>query len=291
MGEADWVAEQFEAQRPRLRAVAYRMLGSGTDADDALQEAWLRLSRSDTSAVENIGGWLTTIVARVCLDLLRSRRSRRELPAGEHLPEPVSDGEDPANPEHQVLLTDSVGLALLVVLDTLTPVERLTFVLHDMFDVPFDQIAPIIDRSPAAARQLASRARRRVRAAGPGSGSDPVRQREVVTAFLAAAHGGDFAALVALLDPGVALRTDREGVQMGAPEEILGAQAVADVFVEYAGGVRPALINGLAGAVWAPGGRPRVAYVFTISDGTITAVNRVADREHLGELNVIVLDG
>jgi RNA polymerase sigma factor (sigma-70 family) len=290
MDDRAWLAERFEAQRPRLRAVAYRMLGSGGEADDALQEAWLRLSRSDTSAVENMAGWLTTIVARVCLDLLRSRQSRREQPADDHLPEPVSDRGD-GDPEHQALLADSVGLALLVVLDTLTPAERLTFVLHDMFDVPFDQIASIVDRSPAAARQLASRARRRVRAAGPGPGSDPVRQREVVTAFLAASRRGDFAALVALLDPDVALHTDREGVQLGAPEEILGAQAVADVFIEYAGGVRPALINGLAGAVWAPGGQPRVAYVFTVADGTITDVHRVANRERLAELNVVILDG
>jgi RNA polymerase sigma-70 factor (ECF subfamily) len=290
MDEADWLAEHFDAQRPRLRAVAYRMLGSGAEADDALQEAWLRLSRSDTSAVENLAGWLTTIVARVCLDLLRSGRSRREQPAGERLPEPASGTGDGDDPEYQAVLADSVGLALLVVLDTLTPVERLTFVLHDMFDVPFDQIASIVERSPAATRQLASRARRRVRAAGPGRGSDPARQRQVVTAFLAASRRGDFAALVALLDPDVALRTDRDGVRLGAPEEILGAQAVAGVFVEYAGGVRPALINGLAGAIWAPGGRPRVAYVFTVSDGTITDVHRVANPERLAELNLVILD-
>jgi len=290
MDDADWLAECFEAQRPRLRAVAYRMLGSGAEADDALQEAWMRLSRSDTSAVENLSGWLTTIVARVCLDLLRSRRSRREQLAGEHLPEPVRDTGDTDSPEQQALLADSVGLALLVVLDTLTPVERLTFVLHDMFDVPFDEIAPIVERSPAAARQLASRARRRVRAAGPGRGSDPARQREVVSAFLAASRRGDFAALIALLDPDVALRTDPEGVRLGAPEEILGAHAVADVFIEYAGGVSPALVNGLAGAVWAPGGRPRVAYIFTVADGTITDVDRVANRDRLAELNVVLLD-
>jgi RNA polymerase sigma factor (sigma-70 family) len=287
MDEADWLAERFEQHRPRLRAVAYRMLGSAAEADDALQEAWLRLSRSDTSSVANMGGWLTTIVARTCLDLLRSRRSRREEPAGEHLPELAGDGDDP---EHQALVADSVGLALLVVLDALTPAERLAFVLHDMFDVPFDQIAPVIERSPAATRQIASRARRRVRAVGPGSGSDPARQREVVTAFLAASRGGDFAALVALLDPGVALRTDREGVQLGAPEEIVGAHAVAGVFADYARGARPALVNGLAGAVWAPGGRPRVAFVFTVADGTITAINRVANPDRLRELNLVILD-
>jgi RNA polymerase sigma factor (sigma-70 family) len=291
MDDEDWLAERFAAYRPRLRAVAHRMLGSAAEADDALQESWLRLSRSDTSGVENMGGWLTTIVARVCLDMLRSRRSRREQPAGEPLPGPVSDTGDSADPEHQAVLADSVGLALLVVLDALTPAERLAFVLHDMFDVPFDQIAPVLERSPAAARQLASRARRRVRAAGPASGSDPVRQREVVTAFLAASRGGDFAALVALLDPDVALRTDREGVQMGAPEEILGAHAVAAVFAEYARGARPALIDGLAGAVWAPGGRPRVAFVFTMANGTITAIDRVANLERLQELNLVILDG
>jgi RNA polymerase sigma-70 factor, ECF subfamily len=289
MDENDWLADRFEAHRSHLRAVAYRMLGSASDADDALQEAWLRLSRSDTSGVENMGGWLTTIVARVCLDQLRSRQSRRETPASEHLPEPVSGGEDPADPEHQALLSDSVGLALIVVLDTLGPAERLAFVLHDMFDVPFDQIAPVIERSPAAARQLASRARRRVRAAAPVPVGDPVRQREVVTAFLAASRGGDFAALVALLDPDVALRTDREGVKMGADEEVLGAQAVAGLFAEYARGARPALIDGLAGAVWAPGGRPRVAFVFTLADGTITSIERVANPERLRELDLVML--
>ena len=299
MDDADWLAERFEAQRPQLRAVAYRMLGSGAEADDALQEAWLRLSRSDTSAVQNMGGWLTTIVARVCLDLLRSRKARREQLAGDDLPEPARDGAaagragpaDPADPEQQAVLADSVGLALLVVLDALTPAERLTFVLHDMFDVPFNQIAPIIDRSPAAARQLASRARHRVRQAGPGSGRDPARQREVVTAFLAAARGGDFAALVRMLDPDVALRSDGEAVRLGAPEEILGAEAVADVFANYARGARPALIDGLAGAVWAPGGRTRVAFVFTVADGTITAIHRVAIPERLAELNLVILDG
>ena len=276
------------SQRPAHGfAVAHRMLGSAAEADDAMQEAWLRLSRSDPSGVENMGGWLTTIVARVCLDLLRSRQSRREEPAGEHLPELSSD----TDPEQQVLMADSVGLALLVVLDTLTPAERLAFVLHDMFDVPFGQIAPVIERSPAAARQLASRARRRVRAAGPNPGSDPARQREVVTAFLAAARGGDFAALLALLDPDVALRTDPEGVRLGAPREILGAHAVATVFAEYASGARPALVGGLAGAVWAPGGRTRVAYVFTVASGTITAIDRVADRERLRDLEPVILEG
>ncbi len=287
MDEGDWLAERFEAHRPRLHAVAHRMLGSAAEADDAMQEAWLRLNRSGAEGVENMGGWLTTIVARVCLDLLRSRHSRREEPIGEHLPEPASD----ADPEQQALMADSVGLALLVVLDTLTPTERLAFVLHDMFDVPFDQIASVIERSPAAARQLASRARRRVRAAGPNRDPDPARQRKVVTAFLAAARGGDFAALVTLLDPDVALRTDREGVRLGAPAEILGAHAVATVFAEYATGAVPALVGGLAGAVWAPGRQIRVAYVFTVTGGTITAIHRVADPERLRELDPVILDG
>jgi RNA polymerase sigma factor (sigma-70 family) len=287
VNEGDWLAERFEAYRPRLHAVAHRMLGSAAEADDAMQEAWLRLSRSGAEGVENMGGWLTTIVARVCLDLLRARKSRHEEPASEHLPEPAGD----ADPEQQVLMADSVGLALLVVLDTLTPAERLAFVLHDMFDVPFDQIAPVIERSPAAARQLASRARRRVRAAGPSPGRDPVRQREVVTAFLAAAHGGDFAALVALLDPGVILRTDPDGVRLGAPAEISGAHDVAAAFAEYRGGAQPALVGGLAGAVWAPGGRIRVAYVFTVTDGTITAIDRIANPERVRELEPVILDG
>jgi RNA polymerase sigma factor (sigma-70 family) len=287
VNEADWLAERFEAHRPRLHAVAHRMLGSSAEADDAMQEAWLRLSRSGADGVQNMAGWLTTIVARVCLDLLRSRKSRREEPAGEDLPEPASD----ADPEQQALMADSVGLALLVVLDTLTPTERLAFVLHDMFDVPFDQIAPVIERSPAAARQLASRARRRVRAAGPNPGSDPVRQRGVVTAFLAAARDGDFAGLLALLDPDVLLRTDPEGVRLGAPAEILGAHTVATVFAEYGGGAQPALVGGLAGAVWAPGGQTRVAYVFTVAGGTITAIDRVGNRERLRELDPVILDG
>jgi RNA polymerase sigma factor (sigma-70 family) len=284
--DADWLAERFETHRPRLHAVAHRMLGSAAEADDAMQEAWLRLSRSGAEGVENMGGWLTTIVARVCLDLLRSRQSRREEPVGEDLPDRAGD----ADPEQQALMADSVGLALLVVLDTLTPAERLAFVLHDMYDVPFDQIAPAIERSPAAARQLTSRARRRVRAAGPNQGSDPVRQREVVTAFLAAAHDGDFAALVALLHPDVVLRTDADGVQLGAPAEVLGAHAVATVFAEYSSGARSALVGGLAGAVWAPGGRMRVAYVFTVTDGTITAINRIANPQRLQELDPLILD-
>src|ERR1700728_1358868 len=229
MYENDWLAERFEEQRTQLRAVAYRMLGSLAEADDAVQDAWVRVSRAETSDIENFGGWLTTIVARVCLNMLRTRNVRHEERLEVHLPDPVITAVGDLGPEGQALLADSVGLALRVVLDSLTPAERLAFVLHDMFEVPFGQIAPVIERSPAAARQLASRARRRVRAAGPNPGSDPARQREVVTAFLAASRGGDFAALVALLDPDVALRTDPDGVRLGAPEAILGARDVANV--------------------------------------------------------------
>src|SRR5919108_1533490 len=208
MDESDYLADRFEAHRTHLRAVAYRMLGSVSDADDAVQEAWLRLNRSDTSGVENLGGWLTTVVARVCLDMLRSRKSRREEPFGPHVPEPIVSSEDGVDPEHEALLVDSVGLALLVVLETLDPPERLAFVLHDMFGVPFDEIAPILDRSPQAARQLASRARRRVQGEKMVPDADLDAQREVLDAFLAAARDGDFDALVAVLDPNVMLRAD-----------------------------------------------------------------------------------
>src|SRR3954464_1393866 len=206
MNEHDWMAERFEANRPHLRAVAYRMLGSLSEADDAVQEAWLRLSRADASRVENLGGWLTTVVARVSLDMLRSRNARREQPLETRVPEPIVSTDNGAAPEHAALLADSVGLALLVVLETLSPAERLAFVLHDMFGVPFDEIAPIVDRAPAAARQRASRARRRVRGAAPVPDADLARQRHVVDAFLAAARDGDFDALVAVLDPDVVLR-------------------------------------------------------------------------------------
>ena len=217
----DWLAQRFEENRTHLRAVAYRMLGSISEADDAVQEAWLRLSRSDTSGIENLGGWLTTVVGRVCLNMLRSRRSRREEPLGEpqvgvHLPDPIVSRENGIDPEHEAQLADSVGLALLVVLETLGPAERVAFVLHDLFDLPFDEIAPIVGRSPAAARQLASRARRRVQGAATVPDADLTRRRAVVDAFLAASRGGDFAALLALLDPDVVLRADRAAVQAGA---------------------------------------------------------------------------
>src|ERR671930_676832 len=251
MDERDRLAERFEEHRGHLRAVGYRMLGSLSEADDAVQEAWLRLSRQDAGSIENLGGWLTTVVARVCLNMLKARGVRREEPVGVHVPDPVVSPEDGVDPEYEALLADSVGLALLVVLETLEPAERLAFVLHDMFGVPFDEIAPMVDRSPEAARQLASRARRRVRGAAPVPDPDLDRQREVVDAFLAAAREGDFDALVAVLDPDVVLRADRGPARRGSVE-VHGAEAVARralSFARLAPAARPALVNGAAGFV------------------------------------------
>src|SRR5215211_7267930 len=280
MDERDFLAEQFEEHRPHLRAVAYRMLGSTAEADDAVQEAWLRLSRSDASEIDNLGGWLTTVVARVCLNALRARRRHGEEPLGPHVPDPVVDAADGSSPEHEALLADSVGLALLVVLETLPPAERLAFVLHDMFGVPFNEIAPIVDRSPAAARQLASRGRRKVQGAPPPD-ADLARQRAVVDAFLAASRQGNFEALVALLDPDVVLRADPAAVRTGAAAEVRGAAAVAGTFSGRAQTARPALVDGAPGAVWAPGGRPRVAFGFTVADGRILVIDLLADPERL----------
>jgi RNA polymerase sigma factor (sigma-70 family) len=291
--EREWMAERFEANRPHLRAVAFRMLGSVSEADDAVQEAWLRLSRSDPSGIENLGGWLTTVVARVCLDMLRSRKSRREEPLGPHVPEPIVSGEDGLDPEHEVLLADSVGLALLVVLETLGPSERLAFVLHDMFALPYDEIAPIVGRSPTATRKLASRARQRVQGAAPAPDADLDRQRQVVNAFLAAARGGDFDALLELLDPEVVLRVDRGVVRPGASIEVRGAPAVVEQALSYAGGgrfARPALVNGAAGFVVAPGGRPVAVAGFTVAHGKIVEIDVLADRARLRELDLTVLD-
>jgi RNA polymerase sigma-70 factor (ECF subfamily) len=289
MNQRDWLAEQFEENRGHLRAVAYRMLGSTSEADDALQEAWLRIGRSDTSDVENLGGWLTTIVSRVCLDMLRSRKSRAEEPFPEHAPEPVGTNVVEFDPEHEALLADSVGPALLVVLETLDPAERLAFVLHDMFGVPFDEIALIVGRSPTATRQLASRARRRVQGATEVSDADLKRQREVVDAFLAASRGGDFDALLAVLDPDVVVRADRAAVAMGSSEEVHGATAVLNTFLGRARGAQPALINGVAGAVWAPGGQPRVVLSFTVMGEKITAIDLLADPERLRQLDLTIL--
>jgi RNA polymerase sigma-70 factor (ECF subfamily) len=290
MDERDHLADRFEGNRAHLRAVAYRMLGSINEADDAVQEAWLRLNRSDTAAIDNLGGWLTTVVARVSLDMLRARSSRREQPLGTRMPEPIVSHEDHVNPEQAALLADSVGLALLVVLETLSPAERLAFVLHDMFAVSFDEIAPIVGRSPAAARQLASRARRRVRGAAPAPDADLARQREVVDAFLSAARGGDFDALLAVLDPDVVLRVDR-GALAGS-REVRGAAAVAErarSFARLARFAKPALVNGTAGFVVASPGRPRAVAGFTIAAGRIIEIDLLADPARLRELDLTVL--
>ena len=296
MDERDWLADRFEEQRGHLRAVAYRMLGSLSEADDAVQEAWLRLSRADTSDVENLGGWLTTVVGRVCLDMLRSRKARREEPLGEVVPMRVASRGAGSDPEQEALLADSVGLALLVVLETLEPAERLAFVLHDMFAVPFDEIAPIVDRSPTAARQLASRARRRVRGMGGRDGgiaaprSDLTRQREVVDAFLAAARGGDFNALLAVLDPDVVLHSDRAAMRPGVPAEVRGVNAVATLALKgRARAAQPALVNGAVGVIVAPRGRLMMVLDFTIRDGKIVAIDAIADPERVQELDLAML--
>jgi RNA polymerase sigma-70 factor, ECF subfamily len=291
--ENQLLAKQFEEHRVHLRAVAYRMLGSLSEADDAVQEAWLRLSRADAGGIENLGGWLTTVVGRVCLDMLRSRRSRREQPFGPHVPEPIVSSEDELDPEHEALLADSVGLALLVVLETLAPAERLAFVLHDMFAVPFEEIAPIVGRSPTAARQLASRARRRVQGAATVPDADLTRQREVVDAFLAASREGDFDALLALLDPDVVLRADRGAVPPGASREVRGAPAVAEqalIFSRLAPFAQPALVNGAAGVVVAPRGRPFSVMGFTVRRGKIVEIDILADPARLRRLDLAVLD-
>jgi RNA polymerase sigma-70 factor, ECF subfamily len=293
MDEQQWLAQRFEEHRRHLRAVAYRMLGSLSEADDAVQEAWLRLSRSDAGEIENLGGWLTTVVARVSLNMLRSRRTRREEPLGPHVPDPIVDRADGTDPEHEALLADSVGLALLVVLETLNPAERLAFVLHDMFSVPFDEVASILDRSPEAVRQLASRARRRVSGAAPPPDPDLGRQRAVVDAFLAAARGGDFDALVALLDPDVVLRADA-GALSGRSREVRGAEAVASrargfsrIGLDY----QPALVNGAAGLVATRDGKPFSVMACTVRDGKIAEMDILADPERLAELDLTVLEG
>jgi RNA polymerase sigma factor (sigma-70 family) len=284
--ERDVLTEEFERHRAHLRAVAYRMLGSPTEAEDAVQEAWLRLDRTDSERVTNLGGWLTTVVARVALDMLRTRRSRREEYVGSWLPEPVIASVDD-DPEQEALLAESVGLALLVVLDTLAPAERLSFVLHDMFGVPFEEIAPIVDRTPAAARQLASRARRRVRGA-PDPDPDLGRQRAVVDAFLAASRAGDFEALVEILDPDVVFRIDAGGVPPRARPPLVGAEAVARQILSrgsrFAPFARPAIVNGAAGLVIEPRGKPFAVVGFTVSNGRIVAIDLVADPGKLRRL-------
>jgi RNA polymerase sigma-70 factor (ECF subfamily) len=284
---------QFEEHRRRLRAVAYRMLGSASEADDALQEAWLRVSRADTDAVDNIGGWLTTVVARVCLNMLRSRKSRREEPLDTHVPDPIVSSSDGSDPERESLLADSVGLAMLVVLEMLTPPERVAFVLHDMFAVPFDQIGSILDRSPEAARQLASRARRRVRDSAGAPDVDLERQREVVEAFFAAAREGNFEQLVAVLDPDVVLRSDGGSARPSLSALIRGAETVASqavTFGRFAPDVRPAVVNGVAGAVVAPRGQTFSVMSFTVTNGRIVAIDVLVDPERLRRLDLSALD-
>jgi RNA polymerase sigma-70 factor (ECF subfamily) len=293
MDQHDWLAERFEEHRGHLRAVAYRMLGSLSEADDAVQEAWLRLSRTDTAAVENLRGWLTTVVARMCLNVLRSRKTRREESLDVRVPDPVVSREDEIDPEYEALLADSVGLALLVVLDTLTPAERLAFVLHDMFAVPFSEISDIVGRSSDATRQLASRARRRVQASVPVADASMARQREVVDAFFAASRDGDFDALVAVLDPDVVLRSDGGVARPGVSLVIRGGKAAAEralTFGRLFPFVRPALINGTAGVVVAQAGRPLSVMAFTVSDNRIVEIDVVADPVRLEQLDLAVLD-
>jgi RNA polymerase sigma-70 factor, ECF subfamily len=293
MEEHAWLEEQFEASRTHLRAVAYRMLGSLGDADDALQDAWLRLNRADPSGVENPRAWLTTVVARVCLNMLRSRKSRREVPLAAHVPDPIVSRADGIDPEHEALLADSVGLALAAVLEMLPPAERLAFVLHDVFAVPFDKIASIVGRSPAAARQLASRGRRRVQGEARVPNADLSQQREVVDAFFAASRNGDFDALVAVLDPDVVLRSDGGVRRPGASVVIRGARAVAAqalMFSRLSPFVRPALVNGAAGVVVVPRGRPYSVIGFIVRDGKIVEIDALSDPERLDRLDLAVLD-
>ncbi len=291
MTDNDWLAEQFEEHRTRLKAVAYRMLGSLSEADDAVQEAWLRLSRSDRDQIENLPAWLTTVVARVSLNMLRSRNSRREEPIDElHVPEPIVDRLDETDPEHEALLADSVGLALLVLLETLSPAERLSFVLHDMFAVPFDDIASIVDRSPDAVRQLASRARRRVRGASPPPDPDLAAQRKVVEAFLAASREGDFEGLLAVLDPDVVLKAEMGG---GATQLVRGAEAVAgraEMYSRIGLDIRLALVNGAVGAVSTRDGRPFSVVGCTVRGGKIVEMDILADPQRLSRVDLSALD-
>ncbi|MGP3956192.1 sigma-70 family RNA polymerase sigma factor [Nonomuraea sp. 3N208] len=293
MDDKDMVTGVFEAHRDHLRAVAYRMLGSLSEADDAVQEAWLRFSRTDTSDVQNMGGWLTTVVGRVCLNMLRARRTRGEEPLEMRMPDPVVSTVDGVDPEHEALLSDSVGLALLVVLQTLEPAERLAFVLHDMFAVPFDEIAPIVDRTPAAARQLASRARRRVRGVTAEPDPDLSRQREVVDAFMAASRAGDFDALVAVLDPDIVLRVDQGALATGRWLELRGALTVAKqalMFQRLAQVAQPVLVNGAPGLISAVGGKVMAVGAFTIAGGKVVAMDILADVDRLSTLDLTAVE-
>jgi RNA polymerase sigma-70 factor, ECF subfamily len=288
MSDDDRLAERFEEHRPRLRAIAYRILGSWNDADDAVQETWIRYSRADTSDVDNLGSWLTTVVSRVCLNMLEAQGSRPRPALDPDLPEPPAEPGE-SDPEQEALLADSVGLALLVVLETLSPAERVAFVLHDVFAIPFDQIAPIVDRSAPATRQLASRARARVQRHDAAGRPDQRRQAALVDAFLAAARDGDFDALLALLDPDVVLRADGHAVALGAPEETRGAKQVLE-FARWAHGGRRAILDGLAAAVWMPGGQLRVVWEFTTSDDGITGIDLIADPDRIRGLDLVVPD-
>ncbi|MGD9694228.1 MAG: sigma-70 family RNA polymerase sigma factor [Thermoleophilia bacterium] len=287
MGDDDRLARRFEEHRPRLTAVARRMLGSADEAEDAVQEAWILLSRQDSGSIDELGSWLTTVVARVCLSMLRSRRAHPEVPLADDLAGPVIPDAAPG-PAEEALLADTVGLALLVVLDTLGPAERVAFVLHDMFGVPFDEIAPVLGRNPAAARQLASRARRRVRGADPSElGDDRVRHAGVVDAFLAAARAGDFERLLALLDPDVELRADDATVRMGVPALMRGREQVRGV-VRMARGATPALIGGDAAVVWLVGGRPRVVWRFTTAGDRITGIELIGEPGRIAALDLVI---
>jgi RNA polymerase sigma factor (sigma-70 family) len=290
MHDTDWLTTRFEAARPHLRAVAYRILGSYAEADDALQETWLRLHRAEPDRVENFTGWLTTIVGRVCLDRLRSRHTRHEEPVGEHPAEATSTQNEELDPEQHALLAETVGSALLVVLDSLGPTERVVFVMHDLFAVPFAEVATIVNRSPDAVRQLASRARRRLQAVPPAGGPDPARQREVIDAFLAASREGEFDALLTLLDPDVIFRADDIAVRLGAPTETHGAEAVARATAGRTWGAQPGLIDGTVGLVSAPRGRIKVAFCFAITGDRIAAINMIADPEQVRELDIALLD-
>ncbi|HEY6471025.1 MAG TPA: sigma-70 family RNA polymerase sigma factor [Candidatus Dormibacteraeota bacterium] len=288
--ETDSLTQRFEASRPRLQALALRMLGSHADADDAVQETWLRLSRADAGAVENLGGWLTAVLARICLDQLRARRFRREDFAGDQLADEIVGIEDEFDPEQQTLLAESVGSALLVVLDMLAPTERVVFVLHDIFAMPFDDIGPIVGRSPSAARQIASRARRRLHGADDTADSDLTRGREVAAAFLAASRAGNFDALMSLLDPDVVVRSDDAAIR-GARQSADGAVAVATWFSKGARGLQGATIDNAAGIVWAPGGVPRGVLAMTITDGTIVEINLISDPERIRNFDIVLTEG
>ncbi len=286
MHDNDWLAQRFEEHRARLTAIAHRMLGSGADADDAVQEAWLRLSRSDADSIENLGSWLTTVLSRVCLNILQARRSRPETPLDFDATEPAADGASESDSEQEVLLADSIGLALMIVLDTLSPAERVVFVLHEIFGVPFEEIAPIVGRNAAAARKLASRARRRVRLQDADHATNRLRQAKLVEAFLAAARNGEFDQLLAVLDPDIVLRADRTAVKLGAPPQARGAVAVAG-FCQRARGAVPALLDGAAAAAWMPGGVLRVVFKFTAAGAKITAIDLIADPASLRQLDLI----